>query len=116
LSGQHEDEPPVLLPGPSAWHWMRRLTGCLIGFVPCLAVMFVGSYADPALRQVLILGAIVGIVVLSIVGLHAAWHEFSAERAEKDAGYTTLFGRRYRRYWHLDPKTGAVIRRPLDGG
>lgn len=108
-----DDTPPELLPGPTAWHWMRRLTICLIFYAPCLAVMFVGSYAEPVVRQGLVLGAVAAIIVISVVGLHAGWHEALAERAEKDAGYVTLFGWRYRRYWHLDARTGAVIRRPL---
>jgi hypothetical protein len=45
------------------------------------------------------------------LGFRAAIRQNQAERRERDAGYTTLYGT-WLKLWQLDAKTGEVLRRP----
>ena len=107
-------EPPQLLPGRSAWYWVHRSTFSILGAGLCAPGMLVGALIGPPVRQFLVVGALAGLLTFAIVAIHAAVNQVQAERRERDAGYTTLYGRDKRRYWHLDHKTGLVIRRPLE--
>lgn len=46
------------------------------------------------------------------MGFRTSIYWMQAERHEVHAGYTTLYGARYRHLWQLDPRTGVVIRPP----
>ena len=106
------DGPPELLPGPTAWHWVRRATVSFALGAVCGVFALVGLALPAPLHDVVLFGALGASCPLAVVAIHAGIKQMGVEREERDAGYTTLYGRQYRRRWHLDPKTGAVIRRP----
>ena len=109
---QPTEQPPRLLPGPTAWYWLRRATWSLLGAILFAPGMVVGSILPTPARQIVVLISLFGLVVLCVVALHGYLSQSRAEHREREAGYTTLWASRYRDYWQLHPKTGAVIRRP----
>ncbi len=50
----------------------------------------------------------------SLASSRARLAAHGARRREREAGYTTEYARRGGDLWHLDPDTGAVLRRPGD--
>lgn len=113
---EQQDRPPTLLPGPTAWHWLRRATISFALGAVCAVGLLVGSTLDLRLRGVVIAIAVICGCACGIAAGYSSWRQIGVEREERDAGYTTLYGREYRRRWHLDPKTGAVIRPPESTG
>ena len=74
--------------------------------------MVLGSILETPARQIVVFGSLLGLLVLCAFSIRAYVSESRAERREREAGYTTLWSSRYRDYWQLHPKTGAVVRRP----
>jgi len=104
--------PPKLRPGLSAWGWRRRIgTAALVG-VGGLFGMQAGSMLPDPVRPVLVLFAFGFAVCSGILMLVAGFALYFASQAERNSGYTTLSGSRYRDLWQLDAKTGSVVRRP----
>ena len=106
------DRPPSLLPGRSAAAWSRRGgVFLLFGIILSLGIPL-GTLVPTPLSGPFFVGFFVLSLGCCAIALRAFIGMYSATRQEQRAGYTTLVGRPYRRYWQLDPKTGAVIRRP----
>ena len=105
------EAPPPLLPGRSSVEWMRRfLKACVVG-VPAVLLMPVASGLPEPLRDtVLVVLGVCGIAA-SAVGINAGFQNGRMEIAERDAGYTTQYGKRFE-LWQLEPRTGEVLRRP----
>jgi hypothetical protein len=79
--------------------------------VATILVVVVGSLLPPPWNESVLLGS--GFVGLCACGvaLWGAMNLSNANRSERDAGYTTLFGHRWE-LWQLDARTGEVVRRP----
>jgi hypothetical protein len=105
-------EPPTLLPGPTAYDWLRRQTLWLIASVLVLPFIGLGSLLSQPVRGIVIVAFVVLLVACGVRGGRAAISQMRAEAHERAAGYTTLPAARYRNLWRLDPKTGGVVRRP----
>ena len=103
--------PPTLLPGRSAWGWMRIGVVCLLGELPLLVPIVVGAAVAQPLRDIVMSGAFLAIVGIGAVGIRAFVRFNSVTLEERDAGYTTLYGM-FRHLWQLDHRTGEVLRRP----
>jgi hypothetical protein len=108
------DAPPELLPGPSAWLWIRRQVFGSLGVLIFAPIMVVGSLLDAQLRHVVVPVGFGGLLVFGIWGGYSSLKSIPAIRRENAAGYTTLKGRQYVRFWRLDPKSGLVVRRPVE--
>lgn len=108
---QIPDEPPMLLPGPSARDltipFLRACVGALCG----LAIMVLASVADPSLSGLLAYGGLTVVFIFAWRGWMASNRLGEARSREEAAGYTTVSGST-RDLWRLDSRTGAVIRRP----
>ena len=104
--------PPQLLDGPSARYWAKRAFGVVVVVFAGIVATVGGSFLPEAPRHVVVvIGltlAIGGAIVQAILALRLR----SAQRREKRAGYTTLFDEQFQELWLLDPRTGAVVRRP----
>ena len=105
------DMPPALLPGRSAWGWMRIAVACMLTGLPVLALIVLGAmlpqpYKDLGLSGLLLVG-----LGICGVGGWAAVNGNAAAVRERDAGYTTLYGM-FIHLWQLDHRTGEVVRRP----
>ena len=103
--------PPELLPGRSALEEVRRWEKwsvvLVVSALAVVAASFLGFEARAVLIAVLALPGMAGAVVSS----QARMAELRARRREREAGYTTEFGEG-RDLWQLEPRTGAVLRRP----
>lgn len=124
--------PPSLLPGRPAVWWGRIADRAVLCALVCLglcalvgwllAPLAPGAGLDVLAKAFLLLGlgAVLGRMPVALIYRHRA-------RAERDAGYTTMPGElvildlgRGPAYplfgtaelWHLDGRTGAVLRRP----
>ena len=105
-------DPPTLLPGPSARRWQKRALFSLIGALAISPLMPLGSRLPPPTNIEIILPVFVVGFGLACYSVRAYIGSYAATRREQAAGYTTLFGRNFRHLYHLDEKTGEVIRRP----
>jgi hypothetical protein len=103
--------PPDLLAGPTADYWVRRTNVSLLWSLLFCPLMVVGSILAEPTREIVVLGALTGLLFFAFRGMRAGVSGIRAELRERQAGYTTLRNK-YRRLWQLDPATGAVIRRP----
>lgn len=75
-------------------------------------LLIVGTLTHDPLRSVAYIAAVVIGLGFSAWIVSAGYLMMQAERREVRAGYTTLYSRRYRHLWQLDPRTGAVVRPP----
>ena len=84
----------------------------------CLLLTMVGlpmiaaSALEGPVASVLGIAGLIWILAWAALGFRAVVSSSRMERREYQAGYTTLSGRGLGKYWQLDPKTGAVVRRP----
>jgi hypothetical protein len=69
----------------------------------------------PPIMEVAVLTVTIGVLVFAIALIWSSTNFIRVDRNERRAGYTTLSGRGYRRYWKLDPATGSVLARPTGG-
>jgi hypothetical protein len=106
------DAPPQLLPGPSAWLWIRRQVFGFLGALIFAPIMVVGSLLDAPIRHIVVVVGFGGLMVFGIWAGYASLKSMPVIRRENAAGYTTLIGRQYGRFWRLDPNSGVVVRRP----
>jgi len=104
--------PPALLPGRTANYWILRSAICVFVALAGLVGMLVGSNVPGQVGSVIVVGSCAWTVFWGALCSRAGVGAIVVERRERAAGYTTLFAGQYRRYWQLDPKTGAVVRRP----
>jgi hypothetical protein len=127
-------EPPPLLPGIPSSDWLRRgwqLVGvsCTTWFLVALPAILMPS---GGLRSWLMCAATTVAIGCGLTGVLVGYVGRSRAFQERRAGYTTLAAddqttvwprgsAEYAwqslatyRLWHLDPRTGAVIRAPLD--
>jgi hypothetical protein len=107
--------PPELLPGRSALEeagrsWKIDLAG--IGVV-LLMVVSAAALNNPA-RSIALAALLVPGLMLTIVGYRSWMGMNRRKRRERQAGYTTLYDSAGIDLWQLDPRTGAVIRRPRE--
>ena len=105
-------EPPTLLPGPTAYDWLRRQLRWLITTVLVLPFLALGPLLSHPMRGIVIVAVVVLGLACCVRLARAALSQMRAEARERAAGYTTLRVARYRNLWRLDPKTGGVVRRP----
>jgi hypothetical protein len=77
-----------------------------------LLAMAPSPFLHGSIRGDLVLVAVIGVLTFGARALRAAVRSARVEGQEKKAGYPTLQGRKYQRYWQLDPRTGSVVRRP----
>jgi hypothetical protein len=101
-----------LLTETSARAWQRRAMFCVTGAIAVSLLMPVASGFAPPLNLVVIVGAGVVSISLALYAMSSYVRGYSATKRETAAGYTTLYGKEFRHLWHLDDKTGDVIRRP----
>ena len=100
-----------MLPGRTANFWARRASTALFAAIPgvlCLAGAGVNSHLGFAV-------AVAGLLWVFACGFALIWAEIQEgiiDKRERAAGYATKYGRGTRRYWQLDPATGAVVRHP----
>ena len=106
------ETPPRLAPGPTAYYWQRRAALSLLAGAVATVGIIGGSALSSTFGGVVVVVPLVLAIFLGIRSYRANVSSYRAIRREQGLGYTTLYGREYRRLWHLDPKTGAVIRRP----
>jgi hypothetical protein len=85
----------------------------LVGFGVILLVPLGAAALPDSVRQVEVAAALAGALVTWSAAFVAAIREGRVAMKERKAGYTTLYGMHYE-YWQLDPRTGAVLRRPGD--
>lgn len=105
------DDPPALLPGPTAYGWARR---SVIGFgiaAPTVLLMPVAALLPLPWRLVALACLLVVALADGVALLRASIAWGKAEIRERDAGYTTQFGKRFE-LWQLDAVSGEVLRRP----
>jgi hypothetical protein len=105
-------DPPSLLPGRSAKRW-SIVTGRSLLMAPVVSVLFVLGFfilAGPLSAFAVVCGLLLSLWI-TITAIRAALEIGRAERLEREAGYTTLFGKHYD-LWQLDDRTGEVLRRP----
>jgi hypothetical protein len=107
-------EPPPLLPGQTAAQLSRKRTRYLLGMVVCTLLEAIAILLPPSLVRPAVLILALGVLGFALLGMWVTLKWVLVERRERRAGYTTLSASRYRRYWRLDPGTGAVVRRPGD--
>ena len=105
------EAPPALLPGRSAWGWMRIGVASLLAGVPILLAIYLGAGLSQPFKDIVIFGSMLVGLGLGAVGAWAGVKSNSAILEERDAGYTTLYGM-FRHLWQLDHRTGEVLRRP----
>lgn len=105
------EEPPQLLPGRTAYSWTGWWTASFFLALPGLPFVLAGLLDSPIASLIADLGG-ASVIAWALIGTGAAAKSLVTGRREVKAGYTTLNGRGYRRFWQLDPKTGAAIRRP----
>ena len=105
-------EAPRLAEGDSANGLMRLAVVTLIGGALCVPFMGAAALLLPSdVREAVALAIFAVILGFCAVGLWASFQTFGAIEREREAGYTTLYGR-YRELWQLDHRTGEVLRRP----
>ena len=104
--------PPTLLPGPTAYQWVRRQTQWLIAGVALLPLMGLAQLLAQPTRAIVVVVVVAMVMACAVRAGRAAISEMRAEARERSAGYTTLNVRRYRHLWQLDPKLGTVVRPP----
>jgi hypothetical protein len=92
-------------------HWLRRFLACAAVLVPAVLLMPLASLLPVPPRLITLGGLLVVIIAVCMVGIHAGIEWARTEIRERDAGYTTQYGKRYE-LWQLDPTTGDVLRRP----
>lgn len=80
-------------------------------FVP---LSLVGSLLPSPAHESMLLVGVIWLVGFGGIALRASVSSYRAIRREREAGYSTLYGREFRALWHLDPTTGAVLREPSD--
>ena len=110
-------EPPALLPGRSARALSRlvmaswAVSGIGVAWALTAAVRGPQLHVPSLLLAVVV--AVFGVAAVAAlpVNLWARRRLRARTTRELAAGYTTLPGRAYD-HWQLDPKTGAVLRRP----
>ena len=90
---------------------MRLGVACLLGGIPLVALLAVGAGLSQPSKDVVMIGCLVAVFVLGASGLRAFARSNEAILAERDAGYTTLYGM-FIHLWQLDHRTGEVLRRP----
>lgn len=105
-------EPPKLLPGPAAWSYAKRYVTFLITTLLGLPVLVFGSYQAEAVRGPVVSSGIIWLLFWLALAYRAQYLGFRATQREAAAGYTTKFDEYRHQLWHLDPKTGEVLRRP----
>lgn len=108
---QSKATPPVLRPGASAIDWVRRWLGACVFAVPAVLLMpFAASAAEPTRSALLGLALIVALGAgATMIFSGVQW--IRTEAREREDGCATQFGK-HPELWQLDPKTGAVLRRP----
>jgi hypothetical protein len=106
------DPAPCLLPGPTASDLLRSAGLNLLISGLFLLAMAPSPFLPGSIRGDLVLVAVIGVLTFGARALRAAVRSARVEGQEKKAGYPTLQGRKYQRYWQLDPRTGSVVRRP----
>jgi hypothetical protein len=85
---------------------------CVAGAVAVSVLMPIGSRLPTPLNLIVIFGAGAVAVSLALYAMRSYIAGYSATKRETAAGYTTLYGKEFRHLWHLNDKTGEVIRRP----
>ena len=105
------DRPPDLVPGRSARDLVFVGGVLSIAGAAMLVVIGVASLLSPPWREIVMTSAFVVGVVLGAIAIWAGVSLAGAIEREREAGYTTLYGR-YRELWQLDHRTGEVLRRP----
>ena len=106
------ESPPPLLPGRSALSWTRVGGLCLAGALAAFGLGLAGLLLLPMpARMIVSVAAFAVICVLGSGLILASLKESRATIRENAAGYTTVYQRHYE-LWQLNPRTGAVVRRP----
>jgi hypothetical protein len=106
-------EPPRLMIGPSAFAWMRWVRRVLLALTVSIVLLWLAFQFPSPQRDRPVddaLGASLGLLACAIYGVIKLRR---VQENELYLGYTTLQGR-WLEYWQLEPKTGAIIRRPGD--
>jgi hypothetical protein len=102
---------PALLSGRPAVGWSRLALKAFLVGVPAVLLMPVASMSGQPVRGLALPVLLLVAVAAGLVGLAAGIRLAVAQRREWEAGYTTLHGQRFD-LWQLDPRDGAVLRRP----
>lgn len=104
--------PPRLLPGRSSLEEALRnppLNNAGIVFI--LAVVLASAVLDGAARYVADIALGIAGLTAVLLASRARWASLQMDRRESEAGYTTRCGS-HQELWQLEPRTGAVLRRP----
>lgn len=105
------DAPPKLLPGRSAWGWMRIGVASLLAGIPIVVLIVLGAGLPKPFKDIVMFASLLVGLGICAVGLRGFVNGFKAGLSERDAGYTTLYGTMID-CWQLDHRTGEVLRRP----
>ena len=105
------ESPPALLPGRTAWGWMRIGVASLLACAPMLALIWFAAGLPDPLKNLAMLGILVVVFGLSAAGLSGFINALRTGLRERQAGYTTLYGAMIDS-WQLDHRTGEVLRMP----
>ena len=102
---------PALLDGDTAWGLTRLGVAGLAGGAAAALLLWLAAFLPEELSEALSYAALAAGVCFGLLAIWAGAGTLSAIDRERDAGYTTLYGR-YRELWQLDHRTGEVLRRP----
>ena len=102
---------PALLDGDTAWGLTRLGVAGLAGGAASALLLWLASFLPEGLSEALSYAALAAGICFGLLAIWAGAGTLSAIQREREAGYTTLYGR-YWDLWQLDHRTGEVLRRP----